>query len=246
MDLAKVTREILAPADQFHHGGVAATAELATLAGIRPGTKVLDLGSGLGGPARMLAAEYGCTVTGVDLVPGFVAAANMLTELVGLADRVTFQQGSALQLPFPDGAFDLVWTQNVMMNIAAKGALFREVRRVLKPGGRFAFQDILKGEGDLLLPVPWATEPSHSHLLRPEEERAFLQAAGFTEVAWLDTTERLKDPRLGPQPGQAPAAPPPFGLHLVMGSAAGAKGANVLLNVREGRILSVLGVFDRD
>ncbi|MBI5948590.1 MAG: class I SAM-dependent methyltransferase [Chloroflexi bacterium] len=241
-----MTRETLAAADQFHHGGAAATVELANLAGLRPGMRVLDLGSGLGGPARTLAAEFGCAVTGIDLVPDFVAAATMLTELTGMSDRVSFQQGSALELPFADGAFDVVWTQNVMMNIAAKDQLFREVRRVLKPGGRFAFQDILQGEGELLLPVPWATEPSHSHLVRAEEERNLLKAAGFREVSWLDTTGRLADARLVPAaPGQAPAAPPPFGLHLVMGSSAPVKGANLLANAREGRILSVLGVFDR-
>ena len=93
--------------DQFHTRGLAATAELAELAGITADMSVLDVGSGVGGPARFLAATYGCHVTGVDLSEPFVDAARYLTERTGQSGQVSFQVASALELPFDDGSFTL-------------------------------------------------------------------------------------------------------------------------------------------
>jgi ubiquinone/menaquinone biosynthesis C-methylase UbiE len=176
--------------DEFHVRGRKATLELAEELGLTAATRVLDLGSGLGGPARTLAEAYGCHVTGIDLTPDFCAAAAALSAWVGLGDKVSFQQGDATQLPFADGSFDAAMTIHVAMNIAAKDRMYAEAKRVLKPGGRFGIYDILQGEGgEVLYPVPWAREPSISHLATPDEMQALLSAAGFKILSVTDSTE---------------------------------------------------------
>src|SRR5262249_54389677 len=143
--------------DQFHTRGLAATDELAKLAGITAEMSVLDVGSGVGGPARFLAATYdGCRVTGVDLSEPFVEAARYLTERTGQSGRVWFETASALELPFDDGDFDVVLLQHVAMNISDRARLYREIRRVLKSGGRFAIYDVVSNGGEPHYPVPWA------------------------------------------------------------------------------------------
>lgn len=151
---------------------------------------VLDIGSGLGGPARTLAETYGCRVTGVDLTPAFCDAAVTLSGWVGLGDRVAFRQGDATNLPFNEGEFDAAMTIHVAMNIAAKDKMYAEARRVLKPGSRFAVYDVLQGKGgDVLFPVPWAREPSISHLATPDDMVALLSGAGFKILDTQDSTE---------------------------------------------------------
>lgn len=133
-DVNALTRDDLAAIDEFHSGGREATRRLAQLTGLSKGMHVLDVGSGVGGPARTLAAEFGCKVTGLDLTEEFCRAATMLTERLGLGDRVTFRYGNALDMPFDNGIFDVVWTQNTLMNIENKRRLFKEVYRVLRRG----------------------------------------------------------------------------------------------------------------
>src|SRR5213594_3194017 len=139
-DIDRLTIDDLALADQFHSGGKSSTVRLARLAGLKPGTRVLDVGGGLGGPARTLASEFGCQVTVVDLTESYVQAATMLTARLGLGDRVTHHVGNALELPFDPGTFDVVWTQNSGMNIADKARLYAGFHRVLRSGGWLAFQ----------------------------------------------------------------------------------------------------------
>ena len=181
----------LAPLDQFHMGGLAATTAVAARVGVPAGAAVLDAGSGLGGPARYLAETFGCRVAGVDLSPDYVAIARLLTERAGLADRVTFQEGDLLRLPFEDGRFDLVWTQHVAMNIADRAGLYRELRRVLKHGGRLAFYDPLAADGHpaLTYPVPWAQTAETSTLLTAGETRDVLGQAGFHVLSLDDVTQ---------------------------------------------------------
>ncbi len=146
-DIDNLTPSDLAPVDEFHIRGQEATVELADRAGVMPGLKVLDVGSGLGGSVRYLAAERECYATGVDLTQEYIDVSFALAELVGLKGRVDFRQGSALDLPFDDGTFDLVWTQHTQMNIEDKNKFYSEMARVLKPGGRLAFHDIFEGDG---------------------------------------------------------------------------------------------------
>jgi ubiquinone/menaquinone biosynthesis C-methylase UbiE len=149
-DIAHLTIDDLSPVDEFHSRRRAATVELSRLLAPAASDHVIDIGSGIGGPARYLAATYGCRVSGVDLTAEFVATAMDLTRRVGLADRVDFRQGSALDLPFEDGHFDLAWTQNVAMNIADRPGFYAEIHRVLKPGARLAIQDVVQGPGGAL------------------------------------------------------------------------------------------------
>jgi SAM-dependent methyltransferase len=169
----------LAPLDQFHTRGIHATAELAAAAGLQPSTRVLDLGCGHRHPACYLAATFDCRVTGVDLSPRFIYAANYLTGRCRLSDRVTFHGGDAIDLPFEDGTFDAVFLLHVAMNIANRSSLYAEVHRVLAPGGRFATYDLVLRDGDVVYPAPWARDGSMSFLLSEGDTRKALKQAGL-------------------------------------------------------------------
>ena len=233
----------LAPLDQFHIRGILATAELAGVAGIEPSSRVLDLGCGIGGPARYLAANFGCHVTGVDLSPGFIEAATYLTTRCSLANRVTFQVSNALQLPFEDAAFDAVFLQHAAMNIGDRPELYAAVRRILAPGGRFATYDVVLRDGDVIYPAPWASDSSTSFLLSESDTRAALERAGFKVVLWRDDTQTALDWFKAAMTG-----PPTSGLNLgvVMGPEFQAKTANLARNIRENRLGVLSAVLTRD
>jgi SAM-dependent methyltransferase len=232
----------LAPLDQFHTRGILATTELAEAAGLEPSTRVLDLGCGLGGPARYLAATFGCKVTGVDLSPSFIDTATYLTARCGLSDRVTFQVSNALHLPFEDAAFDTVFLQHVAMNIEDRTALYAEVRRILTPGGRFATYDLVLRGGDVVYPTPWARDASTSFLLGESDTRTALEKAGFNAVLWRDDTQTALDWFRA-----AMAGAPPNGLNLglVMGPDFTAMTRNLARNIRENRLGVLSAVMTR-
>src|SRR5258708_1427099 len=186
----RLTPQQLGTLDQFHTRGLAATAELAKLAGITADVSVLDVGSGVGGPARFLAATYGCRVTGVDLSEPFVDAARYLTERTGQSTQVSFQTGSALELPFDDGRFNAGLLQHVAMNISDRVRLYREIRRVLKSGGKFATFDVVLNAGEPHYPVPCARTPATSFLLTAAATREAIESAGFRTLTWQDDTQR--------------------------------------------------------
>lgn len=189
-DATRITTADLAPFDEFHIRGRKATLELAERMNLTAESRVLDIGSGFGGPARTVAEVHGCSVTGVDLTPALCDAANALSGWVDLADRTTFRQGDATALPFAADAFDAAMTIHVAMNIPAKDRMYEEARRVLRPGGVFAVYDILQGEGgDVLFPVPWAREPAISALATPGEMEGLLTGAGFRILETIDSTE---------------------------------------------------------
>jgi SAM-dependent methyltransferase len=233
----------LAPLDQFHIRGILATAELAGVAGIEPWSRVLDLGCGIGGPARYLAANFGCKVTGVDLSPGFIETAIYLTTRSGLADRVAFQVSDALHLSFEDAAFDTVFLQHVAMNIEDRAALYAGVRRILAPGGRFVSYDVVLRDGDVIYPAPWAQDISTSFLLSEVDTRAAIEQAGFKADFWRDDTQTALD-----WFKTAMTGPPPGGLNLgvVMGPEFQAKTANLARNIRENRLGVLSAVLTRD
>ncbi|HUC18802.1 MAG TPA: methyltransferase domain-containing protein [Acetobacteraceae bacterium] len=236
-----LTPQQLAALDQFHTRGLAATAELAKLAGITADMSVLDVGSGVGGPARFLAASHGCRVTGVDLSEPFVDAARYLTERTGQSGQVSFETGSALALPFGDGSFDVVLLQHVAMNISERAQLYREIRRVLKRGGRFATFDVVLNEGEPHYPVPWARTPETSFLLTAAATREAIEPAGFRALAWRDDTEVAKAwiAQL-----RASGNPPSPNLGVVMGPDFAELAANLGRNLMEGRLGILAAVFE--
>jgi SAM-dependent methyltransferase len=237
-DLEALTIDDLAPLDQFHGGGKGATMRLARLAGLAPGMHVLDVGGGLGGPARTLAVECGCYVTVIDLTESYVRAAEALTTHLGLGGRVTHQIGNALELPFDDGLFDVLWTQNSGMNIAAKEQLYAGFHRVLRPGGQLALQEPMAGPMQPpIFPLMWARDATTNFLRTPMEMRALIEAAGFRASAWDDVT------------AETSGASTTYSTHsiqyLVMGDMLPAITHNGRRNRDEGRVVMVQAVFDR-
>lgn len=239
-NLDALTVNDLAPLDQFHGGGKPSTERLAALAGLTPGRHVLDVGGGLGGPARTLAVQFGCTVDVLDLTDSYVEAGRMLTKRMDLDGRVRFHVGNALEIPFEDGSYDAVWTQNSGMNIPDKERLYGGFHRVIRPGGRLIFQEPLAGPVQpILYPMMWATNPSTSFLLTPDEHRELVQQVGFVPIFWEDVTATTS---LAPVP--APGTPP--GLQsLVLGDAFPSVRAVGVRNFDEKRIVNYFGVFER-
>ncbi len=233
-----LTVDDLAPLDQFHGGGLGFTRRLATLAGLAPGTRVLDVGGGLGGPARTLAAEFGCRVTVLDLTETYVEAGRMLTELVGLEDRVDFVVGDALDMPFTDGAFDAVWTQNSGMNIADKERLYAGFRRVVRAGSLLVTQEPMSGRvAPPIYPQMWCDDASTDRIRTPDVMRAAIEAAGFTKREWAEV-------RIGPPPADAPR-PTRTVQALVMGEDRLTKIMRASRrNEDEGRVVLVQAVFE--
>ena len=245
-DIDSLTTNDLSSFDQHHSGGLAATRELASLVGLREGIRVLDVGSGVGGPARTLATEYGCDVTGIDLTEEYCLAAEMLTARLGLEARVRFHCGSALDMPFDDGTFDVVWMQNSSMNIPDKENLYSEVRRVLRIGGSLATQDVLSGPVEpLYYPVPWAADSSLSSMIGAEDLRNLLGQLGFIESAWIDGTElAIKIARESVAAASA-ESPSPISQVLFVSQDVRETMENTLRNYEEGRALIVMSVFER-
>lgn len=231
----------LAPYDQFHGRGLEATEEVAAALSLVAGEHILDVGSGFGGPARFMAERYGCRVTGIDLTPEFCETASYLTDLLGLDDRVTFDVGSALAMPYGDQRFDAAYSMNVAMNIADKAALYGEIFRVLKPGGRLVLSEIARGTGpDLDYPTPWAKSAKTSFLSTPEATRSGLEAAGFIVVSLRDTL--AESAAFGAHSRELVARgekPPHRAVHLVHGDLAITAMANSANAVADGRAIPI-------
>jgi SAM-dependent methyltransferase len=231
--------------DTIHNRGREATVELADVVGFAPGMHVLDLGSGLGGPSRYLAGRFGCRVTGVDLTQEYCEVAALLAERTGLSARVDYKCANALHTPFPNGTFDVVWTEHAAMNIADKRSLYREAYRVLRRGGKFALYDVVKGpDGPIDYPVPWAKDASISFVVTPEELRAHVEEAGFRVLAWIDATpavlawaERMR--------AQRDRAGPEGQVILPAREIIGIDVSKMMKNHREGRTGLVMAVMQR-
>ena len=234
-DVEKLTAGDLAAVDEFHVGGLEATQELAKQMELRAGLRLLDVGSGIGGPARYFAAEHGCKVTGIDLTEEFVRVATGLTKRTKLDGLVEFRQASALQLPFVAGTFDRAYMIHVGMNIADRSGIFREVRRVLKPAGLFTVFDIMRtGDGPIRYPVPWALAEETSFVATAKDYRDALQLAGFRIAQErgrgpfsIEFTERM-------MARMAQGGPPALGLHLLMGEKTPLMVKNILAMMKEG------------
>lgn len=231
----------LASLDQFHTRGLQATVELGLLAGLTAEASVVDIGAGVGGPARFLAAAHGCRVTGFDLSEPFVEAARYLTERTGQSETVTFKVGSALALPCESSVFDVALLQHVAMNIADRAGLYREIRRVLTPGGRLAIHDVVQNGDEPHYPVPWARTAETSFLLTEFATRAAIEAAGFRVLSEHDDTEMAKDWFVQMRNSGPPPAP---NLGVVMGRDIAEAAANLGRSISEGRLGILTAVFE--
>jgi ubiquinone/menaquinone biosynthesis C-methylase UbiE len=234
----RLSLEDLAPVDEFHVRGRTATAELTGALGLAQGMRVLDVGCGIGGPSRYVAATYDCEVVGIDLTEGYCEVAAMLADRVGLGEQVEYRSGNALAMPFDDGAFDAAYTQHVAMNIADKARLYAEVWRVLKPRGRFGIYDLLQGEGGgVIYPVPWARDTATSFLVRPGELRRLLESAGFEVLSWRETAAEAHVWLEEMKARMAEPNPPPSALRLLLGEDAKPVVQNIFRNLLEGRVV---------
>ena len=231
----------LAGLDHFHTGGFRASLVLRDLARIQTADRILDIGAGLAGPARMLANTPGCHVDCIDLSQDYCVAALLLNRLTGLEDRIAVKVGSALDIPYPADSFDVVWMQNVGMNIQNKQRLYQEICRVLKPGGRFAFQEMVAGNmAATYFPLPWATDPEDNVLVTASEMSAILSGCGFEEIYFVDVSEEpLPPPAEGTPEAVAQA---PLSLSVYVDDLA-QKADNAARSLRERQIRLFRGVF---
>ena len=240
-DIKHLKLEDLAPIDEFHIRGHEATHELASQLELNSNCKVLDVGSGVGGASRYLASMYGCQVTGIDLAEEYCQAARSLADRLGLASKVTYQQCSALDMPFDDNFFDVVWTQHAAMNIEDKARLYSEIARVLRPNGYFALYDVLAGPIEpLYYPVPWAHDRSISFLITPERLLDLLGTAGFQVKNWRDTSEdgRAWFKEIAIKMQLQPERPP-LGFQVLLGPDFREMAQNQVRNLNENRIVLI-------
>ncbi|MEX2647876.1 MAG: class I SAM-dependent methyltransferase [Alphaproteobacteria bacterium] len=241
VDPDRPTLADLAPYDQFHGRGLEATEELAATLDIAASDHVLDVGSGIGGPARLIADRFGCRVTGIDLTPEFCAVARHITRLVGLDSRVVFEQGDALAMPFAAGTFDGAYSLNVAMNIADKPGFYREIHRVLKPKAWVVLAEIGLGPGaPVEFPTPWAATAEASFLATPEATRLGLEAAGFAVTAWRDTLRETLayNARMRAAVERGEKSPQRV-VQLVHGDRAAQASANIARGLAEGGLIPI-------
>ena len=231
-----LTVEDLAPVDHFHARGFPATVELADRLPMKAGQHIVDIGCGLGGPARYMAKRFQCNVSGVDITGPFVEAANKLTALLRMERQVKIQHGDGQRLPYPDSTFDGAYTQHVTMNVADRARFFAEAYRVLKPGAFFALTEHGLGpNGNPHHPVPWSADGSGAYLVTPSETRALLEKAGFQDIVLEDTGAKYVAGYKAVIERAEKGVLPPLGTHILMGETALQKTRNATRNIEEGR-----------
>jgi len=240
-DPQRPNAEALAPYDHFHGRGLEATEDAAALVRPLPTDHLLDVGSGLGGPARYFAARFGCRVSGIDLTEEFCEVARHLTRLLGQDERVDFHAGNALAMPFADVRFDGAYSMNVSMNIADKAAFYRELHRVLKPGGWLLLSEIAQGSGDeLVYPTPWAASAQASFLATPQQTEQGLLAAGFEVLHVQDSVDKALAYGTRSRAEVARGEKPPHrAVMLIHGELALRAMANSAKSLADGRVLPI-------
>jgi MPBQ/MSBQ methyltransferase len=244
VDPTRIDVDNLAPVDAFHIRGRESTTELIALLELREGVEVLDVGCGIGGSARHLALDHGCRVTGIDLTDAYCELAGELSARLGLGAQTTFRQASALDLPFEDDSFDVVWTEHAQMNIADKRRFYAEAVRVLRPGGVLAFHDVFAGHGsELSYPMPWATTDESSFLTSVPSLREILAELPVEVESWVDCTRASTVWFGNVRERFAVGAPPPLGVHLLMGASAGDKVSNAHDGLASGALVTIQAVL---
>lgn len=242
LDVEKLLPEILAPIEELHLHGRAATIDLAKEVGLNEKMKVLDIGCGIGGPARTLALEFGCHVIGIDLSKEYCNAAELINNKLGLNKNIEIQHANALDMPFDNAEFDVVFMQHVLMNIENKQQLLSQIKRVIRPKGSLAHYTICEGSvSPINFPVIWANNPDISFLLTPSELCQLIINNGFKVLSWMDYTniilEGMQKERHKPQQ---------ISIDLLFSITENfiPKIKNVTRNLKEGRMVVIHGVFE--
>jgi len=236
-DLSAVTLDDLQPVDEFHIRGDVATKELIKLSAFTPEMHVIDVGCGVGGSTRRLSHETGCYVTGIDLSDEYIDAAERLTQLLNMQERVKFHAASALELPFEDNTFDGAWAIQMNMNVEDKLAWLDELYRVLKPGGRAVLYEVCGNKNTpVYFPVPWAQDSSMSFLVPPESFREVISAAGFDIAVWNDKTDLAQQAFAHMTEPVGEPKLPELGVHMLVGNDILTKAYNLHRNLEEERV----------
>tara|TARA_B100000686_G_C16632991_1_gene885766 strand:+ start:103 stop:936 length:834 start_codon:yes stop_codon:yes gene_type:complete len=239
------TPEVLGPADQIHGGGLKQTKFHASLTTITSEMKLLDMGCGIGGPARYFATEFGCEVLGVDITPEYIDVARMLTKKIGLSDLVAFDCYDVTSLPYESSSFDMIWALNVTMNIEDRDALYQEMHRLLKVGGTIAISELGKGpNGAPYYPLPWARDPSYCFLIEPDIMRSKLQKAGFQVLEWVDETARRKAENKKPQKNSNVISTP-LTIEITRGNDYPVRRKNSARSAKEGKLTNVMLIAEK-
>ncbi|MFX1325452.1 MAG: class I SAM-dependent methyltransferase [Promethearchaeota archaeon] len=238
-------QNVLTPIQELHLRGRGVTLELAKGAGINEDVRVLDVGCGIGGSARVLASEFGCKVTGLDLCEEFCRTAEIINKKIGLSEKIEIRQGNALHMPFDDEFYDVVIVQHVLMNIKEKNDLLSQINRVLRPKGRLAINTICEGTViPIYYPVIWANDPDISFLLKVNNLRKLINNCGFKELSWKDDTKNVIEGidriRAKPRPNE----PRPIRLGMIVEDSS-TKWKNMVKNLKEGRIFVIQGIFEK-
>lgn len=243
-DPDNMVQEDLAPFDEFHIGGRAATQYAISKMGLRARHKLLDIGCGIGGAARYIASTVGCDITGIDLTPEFIDVAKALTQRVGLSGKARFEVASALKMPFEAASFDAAITFHVAMNIADRPGLYAEIARVMKAGAILCVYDVMKtSDAPLTFPLPWAGTAATSHLITPEKTVALLEEAGFT-VTGIDDRSAMATDFF--KQGRSSEDPIPPGPRLLINSQAQDKFRNILECIEDGRVAPIQMIVIRN
>jgi SAM-dependent methyltransferase len=236
-DLTRLTLEDLHPVDEFHIRGTTATNELIDLCGFTSDMHILDIGCGVGGSTRRLSHHIGCSVTGVDLSDEYIDAAQRLTRLFDMQERVKFHAASALELPFEDNSFDGVWSIQMGMNVEDKWSWLKELYRVVKPKGRVLMYEVCANKNTpVYFPVPWAQDSSISFLVEPDDFRKIITDTGFEIDVWHDRTDLAQQAFAHMKMPEGDPELPELGVHLLVGDDIQTKAYNLSRNLNEERV----------
>jgi len=246
IDMAEGIKDVLAPIEELHLRGSLATIELAQKADLNESMKVLDIGCGIGGPARTLASEFGCQVIGLELCEEYCHASEIINDRVGLSNKIEIRQGNALNMPFDSAEFDIVFMQHVLMNIENKERLLSQTKRVLRPKGRLALYTIcISSITPIHFPVIWANNPDINFLLSANDLRNLISNSGFKEISWKDETEKILEEIQHARSKPRSKIPQPISLGLIVADPS-TKWRNIVRNLKEGRIVVIQGIFEKN
>ncbi|MFX0080823.1 MAG: class I SAM-dependent methyltransferase [Candidatus Hodarchaeota archaeon] len=246
IETAKLIQDVIAPVEELHLRGRSATMELAQKVELNESMRVLDIGSGIGGPARTLVAEFGCYITGLDLCEEYCRAAEIINDKVGLNNKIEIRQGNGLDMPFDKGEFDIAFLQHVLMNIENKERLFSQISRVLRPKGRLALNTVCAGSiTPIHFPVIWANNPEISFLLTASELRQLINNSGFREISWSDDTMKILEGIQHMRNKPRSKNPQPINLGVIVEDPT-TKWRNIVHNLKEGRIVVIQGIFEKN